>query len=66
MSAAKKELKKVIRIIKKQGWEVSGGGCRHIRVVSPEGEMVFLPSSPGRGRAMTNAMAALRRKGADL
>lgn len=50
-----------------QGWGVTISGGGHLRFKSPDGALVFAPSTPSGGRrAVENTAAELRRKGLKL
>ena len=54
------------RVARRQGWTVSQGG-RHLLWHGPDGQVrVTTPSTPGRGRAMANCRARLRRAGLEI
>jgi hypothetical protein len=51
----------------KEGWRVKLGG-KHYRMYPPDKDVpsVTIPASPGRGRAMANIRAQLRRCGLEV
>jgi len=61
------EMKKWRKLAKKQGWKISKTGSGHLRWVSPDGESVITPATPGKGnRSLENMKANLRRAGLDF
>jgi len=63
---SKKDLRRLLRIARMQGFTICLGGSGHLRVSSPEGRTITVPSTPGRGRSHANSRAALRRIGVRL
>lgn len=62
-----KDMRQMIGRVRRQGFEVSRTGGNHLRVISPSGGAVTVPSSPSGGRrSLENTRACLRRIGADL
>jgi hypothetical protein len=43
------DVRTLIRKLKKQGFDVSGGGRRHYKVTNEQGETVVLGSTPSNG-----------------
>lgn len=67
MASRRKMLKEWIRQAEQAGWRVETGGSGHLKWYAPDGEtLVVTPTSPGRGRAMQNTAASLRRAGLDV
>jgi hypothetical protein len=64
MSGSRKDLRDLIRELEAAGWHVERTNKGHYGVSNKEGKLVYsLPGTPGRGRALQNLRAALRRKG---
>ncbi len=63
MSADQAVLSKWMRQAHKAGWRIRSTGRGHLRWINPAGQSVFTPSPPGKGRAMANTRAQLRRAG---
>lgn len=63
-----KDMLDLISTLEDQGWTHDGyTGSGHHKVREPvENRMVVLPSTPSDWRAMKNAIALLRRYGADV
>jgi len=55
------EWKKLRRKIKEQGFRIEES--RHIKIFDGDQLISVMPSSPGRGRALRNQIAQLRRVG---
>ena len=55
----------MIRNLKQQGFTIQARNS-HIKMRSPEGHMVSVPNSMGKGRALKNMEAELRRIGYSL
>lgn len=67
MIRVKKELRPLVAAAVEQGWDVSISGGGHLRFKSPNGAIVFAPSTPRGGkRSIENTVAELRRKGLNL
>jgi hypothetical protein len=65
MSPAK-DMKRLVRDLGRQGWEVTLSGSGHYRAKPPSKEkrIVFFPCTPSAGRrSMENTVASLRREG---
>jgi len=62
------EHKKLVRLIKDQGYEVVISKRTHLKIYSPTGAYITtMGHTPSRsGRAMENAIAELRRGGLDI
>lgn len=66
MPKVDKELQPLVRELEQAGYQVvrAPGKGAHLIVQNEEGRRVYsLPSTPGRGRALQNLRAALKRKG---
>lgn len=59
-----KEIKKLIKDLRKQGFEVSETGPHH-KVYKDGRRIAVLPKTPSDGRARKNILAELRRHGFD-
>lgn len=62
----KKDLKEIVKVARKQGWEVTHTRNQHLRFRSPDGALVFSPSTPSDHRAIKNKIADLRRAGLEI
>lgn len=61
-----KETAKIVKELRRQGWEVTKTNGNHWKAVSPHGKGVcFFPSTPGEGRSIQNTRAHLKRLGAN-
>lgn len=60
--ASPKEMRALLRAAEDAGWKVELKR-KHYRLQSPEGEIVFLPSTPSDRRSVLNSRAQLRRAG---
>lgn len=59
-----KELKKVVKEARRQGWEIRERKTNHLVWLSPDGEgMVHSASSPSDPRSIPNTLAQLKRAG---
>lgn len=59
-----KELKKILKEARRQGWEVVERKTNHLAWYSPDGEsIVHTASSPSDPRSIPNALAALKKAG---
>lgn len=56
-----KDVRKLIRDMKREGWEVSIRGSGHVRLTHPCGEFVTTSLTPSDNRTMRNVRADLRR-----
>jgi predicted RNA binding protein YcfA (HicA-like mRNA interferase family) len=63
VSLTDKETKAMVKVARSQGWDVKITGGGHLKFVSPEGKMVFAPSTPSCRRGRLNSRAQLRRAG---
>ncbi|HEY6550936.1 MAG TPA: hypothetical protein VIY71_07035 [Solirubrobacterales bacterium] len=64
MTAAKKELKEIIKAAEEQGWRVSATKRGHSMFYAPDGvNKVLAAGTPGGGRGMENLVAKLRSYG---
>jgi len=64
MAARNKEVRDLVRELTDRGYHVVMSKSSHFKVMDTDGRfIVSLPNSPGRGRAMANARALLKRKG---
>jgi predicted RNA binding protein YcfA (HicA-like mRNA interferase family) len=61
-----KDMKEIVRQLRKQGWDVSPTRNGHFRARSPNGSVYTLPHSPSDRRSVKNARSDLRRLGAEL
>lgn len=60
----KKELKKLIKKMKKEGWKISSGPSCHIKCKSPDGKrMISLPHTPSCNDYMYDIKRNLRKIG---
>lgn len=59
----KKDTVELVRLAERQGWTVEYTGGGHWRFKSPNGPVVFTPSTPGGSRSWQNSIAKLRRAG---
>jgi predicted RNA binding protein YcfA (HicA-like mRNA interferase family) len=59
-------MKQIVSKLEDQGWTVEQTGGEHYRAKGPDGQLVFMPSSPSDFRSERNARAFLRRNGAKL
>lgn len=48
------------------GWTLERTGGNHLKLQSPDGKVVFLPSSPSDWRGAKNMRSLLRRYGLDV
>lgn len=62
MNDAKKELKKLMRIARKQGCKVKTCGSGHLKWYLPKG-IVHTPKTPSEYRSILNVKALLRKHG---
>jgi hypothetical protein len=58
-----KELRSLLNTATDQGWEVTRGKNNHIKCVSPNGNIVFVSSTPSDHRALENIKRDLRVNG---
>jgi hypothetical protein len=58
-----KDVRALIRRLRKQGYQVRLGGTGHYRVTGPRGDTITIAASP-RARALHQVKAGLRRIGA--
>lgn len=66
MASRQKVLKEWRRQAEQEGWRIEHGSS-HLKWYAPDGETIIVtPVSPGRGRAMENTAASLRRAGLDV
>lgn len=61
----RKKMSGLIKAVKRQGWEVTFRNG-HYRVKAPDGQLIFLPSTPSDIRSIDNAKAMLRRHGGQV
>jgi len=66
MSDYRKDLKRLIRLAKRAGWEVLRSGGGHLKFISPTGAITFCSWSPRGHRAFADARANLRRAGLEV
>jgi len=59
----RKDLHKLIRDVKAQGWRVEHTGRNHLAFRSPQGGTVYTASTPSDYRATKNIRKMLRRYG---
>jgi hypothetical protein len=60
------EWKKLRQTAQDQGLRVEGGGRRHWKFYRGDEMVCTMPNTPGRGRALLNQKAQLRRAGVKL
>lgn len=62
-----KDVRELVRKLEQQGWRIDTTG-RHVKCYPPDRsrQMVVLPSTPSDHRSLRNAVAMLRRSGANL
>lgn len=58
-----KDIQKLIRRAKKQGWVIRCDGSQHIRVEPPSGQSFSVPMTPGSKERVRRAMYQFRRAG---
>jgi len=64
MMRGRKEVARIIRELRRQGFEVVMAQSGHWKVRDPDGRLITtLPASPGEYRGFRNAIAILRRAG---
>lgn len=61
-----KDLRRILRKLADQGWEIIQRKAGHLKLVAPCGQAYFTGSSPSDFRALRKLTADLRRMGADL
>lgn len=61
-----KDLAKLVRLAKSQGWEVTQRTNNHLKWTSPTGYVYFSSYSPSDFRAVRQIKAALVREGLDV
>lgn len=66
MNSRKSALARWARIARRAGWSVELTAGHHLRWASPSGAVVITASTPGRGRALINTRADLRRAGLEI
>lgn len=59
----KKQIRELIRVARRQGWEVTTTNGSHLRWRGPDGGLVFTPSTPSDWRSIKNMTAQLRKEG---
>jgi predicted RNA binding protein YcfA (HicA-like mRNA interferase family) len=59
----RKEMQQIVKVARAQGWEVTPTRNGHLRFRSPDGAMIFGPSTPSEYRGVKNKIADLRRAG---
>lgn len=57
------EMNKLVRNIRRLGYEVTVNGGQHWKVVIPGFPPVIMPKTPGYGRSMENVLAKLKKRG---
>jgi hypothetical protein len=60
---ANKEIKALVRLAQERGWSVTDTRNGHLKFQSPDGDIVFGPSTPSDWRSVKNMKAHLRRAG---
>lgn len=60
------EWKKLRKQLKDQGCHIEGGGERHYKIYRGDKLISTMASTPGRGRALRNQKAQLRRAGINV
>jgi predicted RNA binding protein YcfA (HicA-like mRNA interferase family) len=62
--AVNKEIKELVKELTRNGYQVVLSKSSHYKVLTEDGQFVVsMPLTPGRGRAMANLRALLKRKG---
>lgn len=63
----KKDVDKLLSQVRREGWTTKLTGQNHWKCMSPDGQhIVYVPGTPGGGRAYLNARATFRRLGVDV
>jgi hypothetical protein len=63
-TAHNKELEAILKVAERAGWRVKGGGQRHFKCFSPDGEtIIVISSSASRGTGWTPTRRRFRRAG---
>lgn len=57
-----KEVKKLVRSLRRQGWTVLDSG-KHYKAISPDGAPVSFARTPSCSRTLLNTVADLKRHG---
>jgi len=63
MGKQAKDMRELKALAESQGWKVTPTGGGHLKWVSPQGAIVFGPSTPSDWRSMKNHVGYLRRAG---
>lgn len=63
MGKQSKDIRELQATAEAQGWTITHTGGGHLKWQSPEGKVVFSPSTPSDWRSMKNHIAYLRRAG---
>jgi hypothetical protein len=67
MSGNKKDISKLLILLRKQGWEIRRNRQGHWMCLNPDGVRKFvLPASIGSPNSYLNAVTGLRRAGASI
>lgn len=61
-----KDLRKLIKVARSQGWTVTKTNNGHYRWESPSGGLVFTPSTPSEYRSSKNSLSHLKKCGLTL
>lgn len=66
-SDGNKEIKAIVKKLRAQNWRVELENGGHYKAFSPDGKtIVVFAGTIGKGRALANTIASLRRAGANL
>ena len=61
-----KDIKALVKRLRRQGWEAVVSGSGHWRLTSPDGERMTCSMSPSDPHALSNARADARKRGAQV
>lgn len=60
---SRKDIRALIRRLRKQGWQAVILSSGHWRLTNPDGERITMSATPSNHRAFKNARADARRRG---
>ena len=66
MKLPRKDVRQLLDGLKPLGWTWAPTGSGHVKLTAPNGDIVFVPSTPSDWRSMRNVRAQIRRVSALL
>lgn len=61
-----RDLRKIARAAREQGWRVELTAKSHVKFVPPQGELIYSAGTPSDWRGRRNLVSRLRRSGLEL